>query len=96
MKKKPVARKKTAARKAVAKKAAARKAPKKRTAPAKANKLRLVAPKPALQPKPTVLSVAIPPPPRPGLHLPMKPPPAYAQMIQRDWAHKPPPHKLTK
>jgi hypothetical protein len=33
---------------------------------------------------------------KPGLHLPMKPAPAYAHMIERAWAHKPPPHKLSK
>ena len=97
MKKKPTARKKPATRKAIAKKAAARKAPKKRAAPPKARKLRLVVPLPKSTPqqKPAVVSL-VAPPPRPGVHLPLKPPPAYAQMIQREWAHKPPPHKLTK
>lgn len=97
MKKKPRAKKKATPRKAVAKKTAARKAPKKRATPPKARKLRLVVPQPKStpQPRPVVVGL-VPPPQRPGVHLPMKPPPAYAQMIQREWAHKPPPHKLTK
>lgn len=93
MKKKPVARKKTAARKTVAKKAAPRKAPKKLAAKPPVRRLRVLAAKPQAA---VTMPGAAPEAHKPGLHLPMKPPPAYAQMVQRAWAHKPPPHKLTK
>jgi len=93
MKKKPAHRKKPSARKATAKKAAPRKAPKKLAAKPPVRRLRVVARKP----QPAVVTIiAVPETHKPGLHLPMKPPPAYAQMIQRAWATKPPPHKLTK
>src|SRR5215472_7232699 len=101
MKKRPAARKKTVARKAAVKKAVARKAPKKRAAPPKKRKtVKPVASrsKPAPLPKPApvaVLTIPALPPHRPGLHPPLRPAPAYAHMIERAWAHRPPPHKLT-
>jgi hypothetical protein len=101
MKKKTPARSaaKRAAPKKHAVKAAAKKAAPKKPAAKQA--------RPAAKPEPKLKAVAstapvqaqqptLPLPHRPGLHLPLKPAPAYAQMIQREWAHKPPPHKLTK
>jgi len=91
----PAAKKKAAPKKARSRKLAAKPAAKKprRAAPAKAKPAVAKTAKPAALPVHLPLHAA---PDRPGLHLPMKPAPAYAQMIQRGWAGKPPPHKLTK
>lgn len=53
---------------------------------------------PVLRPKPVALAVITPKPEahKPGVHLPSKPAPAYAQMQQNRWAGKPPPHKISK
>ena len=83
MKKKTPA--KPAAKKAAPKKAAVKSAARK-TAPA---------PKPRVKPAKPVAPV-VAEPHKPGVHLPSKPAPAYAQMQQNRWAGKPPPHKLTK
>ena len=97
----PAAKKKAAPKKTRSRKLAAKPAAKKpRRAPAaKANPVAAKPMKPATPALPLSLPVHLPlhaAPDRPGLHLPMKPAPAYAQMIQRGLAGKPPPHKLTK
>jgi DnaK suppressor protein len=83
MKKKPPA--KSTAKKAAPKKPAAKPVAKK-AAPAPKVKPKLVTVTPAagdVEPR------------KPGQHPPSKPAPAYAQMQQRGWAGKPPPHKLS-
>jgi hypothetical protein len=76
--------------------AAKKAAPKKPAAKSVAKK---AAPAPKLQAKPvkavpSEIASSTPEPHKPGVHLPSKPAPAYAQMQQRAWASKPPPHKL--
>ena len=94
MKKKTPAKKKPAARKAVAKKPAAKKklvarkaAPKK--AASKPVLRKTVASKPVLRVPPLVHAEG-------GVHLPpvSHTPPAYSLMHQRDWAHQPPPRNI--
>jgi len=97
----PAAKKKAAPKKARSRKLAAKPAVKKprRAAPAKAKPTAVKAVKPVGTSVLAPLQMHLPihaEPHKPGLHLPMRPAPAYAQMIQRGWAHKPPPHKLTK
>ena len=81
------------------KKAPAKKTAKKATAkkpvPKRAKAKAPARPKPL--PKPAGLAIITPAEPhKPGVHLPSKPAPAYSQMIQRGWAGKPPPHKISK
>lgn len=96
----PAAKKKAAPKKARSRKLTAKPAAKKpRRAAAKAKPVAAKAAKPADKTVLASLQMHLPihaAPHKPGLHLPMKPAPAYAQMIQRGWAGKPPPHKLTK
>ena len=87
--KKKLAGKKTTARKPAARKAAPKKAAAKPAAkPARPAmpQAKIAVVKPESQPETH----------KPGVHPPSKPAPAYAQMIQRLWARKPPPHKLAK
>lgn len=87
MKKKTPA--KAAPKKAAAKKPAPKPAAKKATPKAR--------PKPAPQAKSAVvLPGAQTEQHKPGVHMPSRPAPAYSQMIQRGWAGKPPPHKISK
>ncbi|HEV2214080.1 MAG TPA: hypothetical protein VGR64_02245 [Terracidiphilus sp.] len=93
--KKHAAPKNARSRKLAAKPAAPRPRKAAPAAPAEA-RAKPVAAKPV---EPAAQTVPLPlhaEPHKPGLHLPMRPAPAYAQMIQRAWAGKPPPHKLTK
>lgn len=84
MKKNPPA--KPAAKKAAPKKPAAKPVTKKAARKAQAKPV-----KPALAQTTSGTAEAH----KPGQHLPSKPAPAYAQMQQRGWAGKPPPHKLS-
>jgi hypothetical protein len=83
MKKRPPA--KPVAKKVASKKPPAKPAPKK-------------AAKPKAKPKPAAVipTAGNAEPHKFGQHQPSKPAPAYAQMLQRAWASKPPPHKIKK
>lgn len=77
-------------------KSVAKKAPPKK--PAVKPVAKKAAPKPQAKPvKPAPAQVApgTPEAHKSGVHQPSKPAPAYAQMQQRGWAGKPPPHKLS-
>lgn len=79
------------------KKTAAKKPAPKKPAAGSAAKKAALAPKPKVKtskPAASEAAAGTMEPHKPGIHLPSKPAPAYAQMQQRAWAHKPPPHKL--
>lgn len=86
-------KKKLAAKKPAAKQKLAAKRAKPAAKPKSAARRSL---QPIMMPAPTQAPTVIALPRKPGVHLPMKPAPAYSHMIERAWAHKPPPHKLTK